>query len=178
MAYTVKEPYDALEDYTEQEPYTVPVCKDIQVPYSDEECTANRYSYAVENVVKHFWSLSKPYSDVTFDIVNHEDISGIFGYQCDFSNVDGIFTKGLYSATIYANSRKTVNILYDSDFGEDVNIYRPEVFAPVKTECETVTKYKTETECEDVTKYRTVTKTRTVTKYEDVTKYRTEYKYR
>ncbi|MFH1473961.1 MAG: hypothetical protein ABIE55_03640 [Candidatus Aenigmatarchaeota archaeon] len=175
--YTENEPYMSEECETVQVPYTDKICHNIQVPYSEEVCTQNYYSYAVENKGYHYWSITDTTCWVQADIVNHEDNGGSFIAYTHFELVGEDF---VYNQThwVYANSKKTVRATYDCAMGEDINLYHLTIKPPLKTDCETVTKYRSEQECNDVIKYRNELQCSDVTKYREVEKTRTVTKYK
>lgn len=181
VTYVEKVPYEAREPYEVQEPYSVRECHDVKVPYLDEECKTREYSYSVENhdVIKEFASLEKGYMCYgSFDIRNNENKGGYWTFSYTFYGKHGPIDKPSQTKYIYPISTEHWVFSYDCDADEAVSGRYHVVSIPKLTECEKVTKYKTETRCETVTKYRTITKYRTVTKYRVEERERAETRYR
>ena len=141
----ISEPYETIEEYTEQEPYT------------EEQCEYQDYNYEIEDVT------STRVGDnvrLEYDVVNRDteviEFRGgadwVLGESAVYERFD---PKVCCQYTVEPGSRITVKRVYEDAPNGLKGV--PNVIMPQREVCGTVTKY------------RTVTKNRTVTKYRNKT---------
>ena len=141
----VQVPYEDQEAYTEQEPYSDEVCNNIDLVYKRETGSCRQY---VDNL---FASDEPAKYDCT--ISNFDDTAGTFSMEIGF-NIDGQRIVETQSKYIYPQSSET---FYAQKMAEIESCTCSVTNVPQKQECEIVTKYNI------VTKYRTITKYKTET---------------
>lgn len=154
-----------------------PFCKDIQIPYEEQEEYIQTEYYT--ETVPYQYEVPLRYESTNYDntdtlngidcgyvgnymkcydiaIVNIDTIGGVFTVHCNFRTL----SRMLYdNQQVYVNNgnTETVRCRADVDMGEDVELTYA-VDAPTKTE----------------TEYKDVQRERQVTAYRPVTKYKTE----
>ena len=180
-SYTVEVPYEELEEYVERVPYetTEPVVESVPVQeekeYLDEECSQVSLTYTyewVECVSSGYFQDGKS----TVKITNTDDYSGAFIINIGYNSDSGQFVYTTQSKTISARTSTTFTYTpTPQSFGQCAFTFQS---LPKKTECQPVTKTRTETVYKQVIKQETVTKYRDETRYRKVQKVSVETKYK
>ncbi|MBW2995621.1 hypothetical protein KY312_04670 [Candidatus Woesearchaeota archaeon] len=141
----VSEPYQEIEEYTEQE------------AYNEEGCVEEDYRYSLENVKN-----TRVGSDIKleYDIVNEDSETIVFR---------GGATWIIGGTAVIAKLDPKVCCEYIVEPGETITITKVYEDGQLKLEGEPSIIMPKKESCDQVTKYRTVTKTRNVTKYRNQT---------
>ena len=171
VTYTVQEPYDTEEIYTEQE------CEPVLVPTTERQCTQEEFRYDVtDHRVLKTANPDEPSGWQcigTFKIVNKEARFGVWRYDYAFTGESGTITKSGFKE-IRPNGEVSIEFLFPCSRDEEVSGSYTITEVPTKGEvCKDVTVQKETENCFDTRHTRTVTQYRTVTRERPETQLKT-----
>ena len=148
----VQVPYEEQEEYikTEYYPETVPYQKDVPLAYEEDVVSETSDLFECSTLTNHRFC-SK------IGVFNKDVVGGIFKLNCNFEALNRDFSDN-DEAYIKPGESEIFTCVADINVGEDVKLVNYEVIAPTK----------------QVTDYKEVQRERQVTAYKPVTKYKTE----